>query len=574
MNKRIAVGLLLLWILPMDGQTKSQKHTGKTHNGRAHAGASVITQPVDWAELDKKLAQWKPVKVAFDSEGLSSREIQMVNHLVNASHYLEDIYWRQSDPEALQLHQSLSGSINPKDQKLLRMLRIQGSRYDLLAENRPFVGTAPMSPGRGLYPEGVTRDQLEQYVKQHPEKRQEIYSGYTVIRRRGSELEAIPYHIAFRSLLEPMAKELREAAALSDDPAFANFLRMRADAVLTDDYYQSDLAWLDLKDPKFDVIFAPYETYLDDVLGVKTSYGAAVLVRNEAESQKLAVFQKYVADIQDALPLKAEDRPSKRGQLTPMEVMDAPFRAGDLRHGYQAVADNLPNDPRIHQEKGTKKIFFKNFMDARVNDIILPLAGHVMQPQQAAKASGEGYLASTMMHEISHGLGPAFAHRHGQQVDIREAIGPLYAGLEEAKADVVGMYGLKWLVDHGALPQERLEEYYSSYVAGIFRTVRFSIAEAHGRAEMMEFNYLSEQKAITRDPASGKYTIDYERMPGALAALAKELLEIEATGDRARAEAWFGRYETMPSELKSALEAASNVPVDIDPAFSFPEPIQ
>ena len=254
--------------------------------------------------------------------------------------------------------------------------------------------------------------------------------------------------------------------------------------------------------------------------------------------------------------------------------MDAPFRAGDLRHGYQAVADNLPNDPRIHQAKGTKKIFFKNFMDARVNDIILPLARQIMQPQQAAKASGEGYLASTMMHEISHGLGPDFAHRNGQQVDIREAIGPLYSGLEEAKADVVGMYGLKWLVDRGALPKERLEEYYSSYVAGIFRTVRFSIAEAHGRAEMMEFNYLSEQKAITLDPASGKYTVDYERMPGALATLAQELLEIEATGDRARAEAWFGRYEKMPSELKSALEAASNVPVDIDPIFSFPEPIQ
>src|SRR5579859_1066999 len=572
MEKLLPFSLLLLSILPAAAQT--QKHTGRRHNGRSHAGASVVTQTVNWAELDQKLAQWKPVKVVFDSEKLTPREVKMVDHLVNACHYLEDIFWRQSDPEGLTLYQSLLSSSDPKDQKLVRMLRIQGSRYDLLAENKPFVGTEPMSPGRGLYPAGVTREQLEQYVKAHPDKKAEIYSGYTVIRQKGNELDAIPYHIAYRSFLEPAANELREAAALSDDPAFANFLRLRADAFLSDDYYQSDLAWLDLKDPKFDVIMAPYETYLDDVLGVKTSYGPAVLVRNDVESQKLAVFQKYVPDIQDALPLMPEDRPSKRGHLTPMEVMDAPFRAGDLRHGYQAVADNLPNDPRIHQEKGTKKIFFKNFMDARVNDIILPLASHVMQPQQAAKASGEGYLASTMMHEISHGLGPAFAHVNGKQVDIREAIGPLYSGLEEAKADVVGMYGLKWLVDQGALPKERLEEYYSSYVAGIFRTVRFSIAEAHGRAEMMEFNYLSEQKAITRDPASGKYIIDYDRMPPALAKLAQELLEIEATGDRARAEAWFSRYEKMPTELKSALEAASSVPVDIDPIFSFPEPIQ
>src|SRR5437667_4573994 len=237
-----------------------------------------------------------------------------------------------------------------------------------------------------------------------------------------------------------MTKALREAAALSDDQAFAEFLRARADALLNDDYFKSDLLWMDLQDPKFDVIFAPYETYLDDVLGVKTSYGASVLVRNEAESRKLAVYQQYVPDIQDALPLTAADRPSKRGKASPMEVMDAPFRAGDLRHGYQAVADNLPNDPRIHEQKGSKKIFFKNFMDARVEYVVLPIAKKLMREDQAAKASGEGYLADVLLHEISHGLGPAFARRGGRQLDIREAIGPLYSGLEEAKADVVGMF--------------------------------------------------------------------------------------------------------------------------------------
>ena len=189
------------------------------------------------------------------------------------------------------------------------------------------------------------------------------------------------------------------------DPAFAKFLRLRADALLSDDYFPSDLAWLDLKNPKFDIIFAPYETYMDGLLGVKGSYGAAVMVRNERESKKLDLFQKYVADIQDALPLAPEDRPSKHGLETPMEVMDTPFRAGDLTHGYQAVADNLPNDPRVHEQKGSKKLFFKNFMDARVNYVILPVARKLMEPEQAAKVSGEGYLQSTIMHEICHGLG-------------------------------------------------------------------------------------------------------------------------------------------------------------------------
>src|SRR5712692_197338 len=526
------------------------------------------------SDLDQRLAKLRPVKMPFHAAGLSARERQLATKLAQASRYLEDIYWRQSDPEGLALYRSLTGSQTPADQKLRHFLVINGSRFDLIDENKPFVGTEPMSPGRGLYPHGLTREQVEQYVKEHPEKRAEIYSPYTVVRRHGAALVGIPYHQAYREFLEPAARALREAAALSNDAAFGKFLRLRAQALLTDDYYPSDLAWLDLQDPKFDVIFAPYETYLDDLLGVKTSYGAAVLIRNEEESRKLAVFQKYIAEIQEALPLAPEDRPSKRGHRTPMEVMDAPFRAGDLRHGYQAVADNLPNDPRIHQAKGSKKIFFKNFMDARLNTVVLPIAQRLMRADQAAKASVEGYLAAVMVHEVSHGLGPAFARKDGKQVDIREAIGPLYSGLEEAKADVVGMFALKWLVDRGALPKERLEEYYASYVAGIFRTVRFSIAEAHGRAQIMEFNYLSEQKAITRDAESGRYVIDYAGLPQALASLAQQLLEMEATGDRARVEAWFQKYAVMPPALADALAKASDMPVDIDPVFSFPEPIQ
>jgi hypothetical protein len=380
------------------------------------------------------------------------------------------------------------------------------------------------------------------------------------------------YHDEFKPFVDGAVAALRQAASLSADPAFATFLRLRADALLTDDYYASDIAWLNLNNPKFDIIFAPYETYLDDLLGVKTSYGASILIRNEAESRNLAKYQQWVPDIQDALPLAAGDRPSVRGHATPMEVMDAPYRAGDLRHGYQAVADNLPNDPRIHKEKGTKKIFFKNFMDARVTNVILPLAARIMDPAQARQASAEGYMASTVMHEIAHGLGPAFARRAGRQVDVREAIGGLYGGLEESKADVVGMLGLKWLVDRGVLQKERLEEYYASYVAGIFRTVRFGTGEAHGRAEMMEFNFLSEQGAIAQ--SNGRYSVNYAKMPAAIERLAKELLEQEATGDRVRAEAWFKMYDRMPAALTAALAAANDVPIDVDPIFSIPEVIE
>ena len=507
----------------------------------------------------QRLSQWKPVERPFLSANLSARERQMVARLVDACRLLDEVYWRQADQAGLKLYQST------QDASLKRLLAIMGSRWDLVDENRPFTGAELMPPGRDFYPRGLTRAQIEQYVKDHPAEKAALYDEHSVVKRQGQKLVAVPYHVEYQQWLDPMAKALRDAASLSDDPAFANFLRLRADALLSDDYYPSDLAWLDLKDPKFDVIFAPYETYTDDLLGVRTTYGASILIRNEEESRKLAVYQKYVPEIQDALPLPAADRPSKRGFLTPMEVMDAPFRAGDLLHGYQAVADNLPNDPRIHEKKGSKKIFFKNFMDARVSYIILPIAKLLMQPAQAAKASGEGYLAGTLLHEICHGLGPAFARVNGKQVDIREAIGGGYSGLEEAKADVVGMFGLKWLIDHDALPKTRLEEYYSSYVAGIFRTLRFGTGEAHGRAEMMEFNYLLENKALTH--AAGRYTIDYARMPPTIAKLAKELLEIEATGNRARAEAWFAKYDRMPSELTAALAATKGIPVDLEPVW-------
>lgn len=536
--------------------------TGSAAKGAESAGLQVVP------DLDQRLARFRRVEMPFHSTGLTAREVKMVGKLVDASRYLEEIYWRQMDPDGLTLYESLAGSKNPKDEMLRRYLWINASRFDLLDNNKPFVGTAPIPPGRGFYPQNLTRDQIEQYVKAHPEKKDEIYNSFTVVRWHGDQLEGLPYHIAYRSFLEPAAKDLREAAGLSDDPAFTNFLRLRADALLTDDYFKSNLVWLDLKNPKFDVIFAPDETYDDDLLGVKATYGAAVMIRNGEQSRKLEMFQKHVADIQDALPLAPEDRPSKRGLETPMEVMDTPFRAGDLNHGYQAVADNLPNDPRVHEQKGSKKLFFKNFMDARVTYVVLPVAQHVMLPAQAAKASGEGYLLVTILHEMAHGLGPAFARTATGKVDIREAIGPIFSGLEEAKADVVGMFSLKWLVDHDVLPKSKLEEYYASYVAGIFRTVRFGIAEAHGQAEMMEFNYLSERGAIKRQ-SSGRYAIDYGRTPGALNDLAKELLEIEATGDRGRAENWFKKYGTMPPDLQASLKSAAKVPVDIDPVFSF-----
>jgi len=523
-------------------------------------------------DLDARLARFKPVRMPYNASALSPRERQMVDQLVIALQQFENIFWRQSDPEGLALYKALEKVDTPLARNTRHYLFINGSRWDLVNENEPFIGRQPMPPGHALYPADLTRTQVDAYVAAHPDRKAVVFDPYTIVRRKGADLTGVKYHDEFAAFLKPAAAALRKAADLADDQAFGKFLRLRADALFTDDYYASDLAWLDLQNPKFDIIYAPYETYLDDLLGVKTSYGAAILIRNDVESQKLALYQKWIPEIQDALPLAPADRPSVRGHVTPMEVMDAPLRAGDLRHGYQAVADNLPNDPRIHEQKGTKKIFFKNFMDARVNEVILPLAARIMNPAQAKRASAEGYLATTVMHEICHGLGPAFARVNGKNVSIREAIGRTFSALEEAKADVVGMLALRWLVDKGVLPKERLEEYYASELAGIFRTVRFGTGEAHGRAEMMEFNYFSEQGAFVK--ANGRYQVDFAKIGPATGRLAKELLEQEATGDRSRADAWFSKYDKMPADLKASLAAAKDVPVDIDPMFSLPETVE
>jgi hypothetical protein len=525
-------------------------------------------------DLAQRLAKFKKVHMAFDSSRLTDREKQMVAKLVDASGLLDCIYWRQSDPDGLKLYLSLEHTTNPQFQMLAEYLKINGGRFDLIDDNKPFVGTAPMPPGRGFFPWGMTTDEFNAYVTAHPNQKTALYSPYTMVRRKGDLLEAVPYHVAFAQFLKPMAQDLRDAAALSDDPAFANFLRLRADALLTDDYYKSDIAWLDLKDPKFDVIFAPYEVYLDGLLGVKTSYGASVMIRNDAESKKVEVFQKYVPELQESLALPAADLPSKHGKQSPMEVVDGVYRAGDLLHGYQAVADNLPNDPRIHEEKGSKKMFWQNFMDARVNYIILPLAKQLMRSDQAKMASTEGLMDFVILHEVSHGLGPSFAHTAAGKVGVGEAIGPQYSSLEESKADVTSMHNVKWLVDHGVIPKSKLDGIYASYLAETFRTIRFGIAEAHGQGSMMQLSYLTEQGAIRRDPATGRYEVDFDKFPGAIEALDKELLEQEATGDRARAEAWFKKYAVMPPELTAALAKCSNVPVDIDPEFDFHPPLR
>jgi hypothetical protein len=515
--------------------------------------------PIDFAP---QLAKWRLVNMPLDISAFSLAEKRVVTTLIAASQQIESIYWRQSDPGGLGL------LLRTKDRDLKRMLMINGGRFNLIDDNRPFIGTEAASAGRALYPRNVTASQIQEYVKKHPQLKDAIYSPYTVVIPYGDGMQAIPYDAMYAPWLTVAVDQLRKAAAESPDLQFANFLNLRAAALLNDDFYKSDLAWMDLKHPQVDLIMGPNETDLDGVLGVKTAYEAAVLIRDDAESAKLEVYQKALANLQASLPIDKRYLAEKSGKASPMEVVNSPFRTGDMLHGYQAVADTLPNDPRIHEAKGTKKIFFKNFMDARVRYVVVPLATQLMPSEQAGRVSENGYLTVVILHEIAHGLGPSFALVNGKKTDMRTAMGPIYGALEEAKADVTGMLCADWLMQNRVLDPSRAPEFYLSYVAGIFRSLRYGTAEAHGLAEMMEFNYLLEQNTIER--SEGHFRVKLTQMPAAMAKLSHQLLQFEATGDKIGAEAWFGRYDRMTHELRASMEKTGDIPVDIEPVFSVP----
>ncbi len=545
--------------------------------GSAPSGAQLKTP----ADLASRIARWQTVEMPFRSQGLSPREVKMIAKLAEAARRLESIYWRQNDPYGLTLEAQLKGSHSAHDRQILRYLFINGGQYDLLDGNRSFVTGAAAPAGRGLYPDGATRQGIESYAAAHPDARAELYSPYTVVRAKGSELVGLGYRSAFRTPLLEAADDLREAAAESDDAPFAAFLRARANALLSDDYHASDRLWLDLKSPKIDLIFAPYRASLDQLLGVKTAYGVAILVRNDEENRKLEALQPYIPQIQQSLPLATADKPAMPGRSS-METVDSPFRTADFLHGDQVLAVTLPIGSRTGADAGWKKIFFRNFAEAQFRSIILPLARKMMDPSQSAEPTASGYLTTLVMREIGRDLGPSSARVNGQQLSISEALGPIYVPLDEAKADVAGMYAMRWLIEHNLLPPEREREWDACYLAGILRAVRrLGATEVRNRAQLMEFNYLVEQGAIlprpgtrSRGTARVVFALDYAKLPTAIATLNQQLLEMEASGDRRRAEQWFARYGSVPPSLRASLESTGEIPFEIFPEFSWDLPVK
>ena len=518
-------------------------------------------------KLEAMLGQYAPSEMPFDARKLPEQDRVMLKHLIAASQQIDEIFWRQSYSKAVEIRDRLKAAKDPTSRLLLRLVMINAGPFDRLEDFKPFYGTDTMPPGAGYYPEDLTRKEFEDYVAAHPEQREALLSSLTVIKRKGKDLVAVPYHEEYAKWLEPAAKELEAAAAASASASFRRYLTSKAQALRDDNYFQTDCDWIDLKDSPYELIFGPFEVYEDQLMGIKASYEASVAVRDVAESNRLASYITHLQELENNLPYPEADRRKLAGLASPMVVVRDIYRGGDMRVGYQAAATNLPNDPKVHEKKGSKKIFWKNVFEARVDKVILPISRELMEPSQAKLVTARGVFEDVLMHELSHALGPRYVRGTDEKIPVNQQLGDLYSAIEELKATVAGLVSMAWFFDQGVMPPKTEEEHYASYLGSILRAVRFGVGEAHGRASIVELNFLKERGAIRRDSTTARWSVDSSKMRGALRELTGKVLEIERAGDRAGAEALFAKYGSISDELSKDLERARSVPVEIEPIY-------
>jgi hypothetical protein len=412
-----------------------------------------------------------------------------------------------------------------------------------------------------FYPEDMTAAQFEQWAASLPPPEAECARGFfTVIRRQHSgQLEMVPFHKEYAPALERAAALLREAAAFTENLSLGRFLEARAASFLNDDYYTSDLAWMDVDAP-LDITIGPYETYKDELFGYKASFEAYICVQDTAEGAKLQIFAAHLQEIEDHLPIDPEYRNPRIGADMPIRVVNQILAAGDANDGFVTAAFNLPNDERVVLEKGSKKVMLKNIQHAKFDQILTPIARLVLPPDAQADLSFEWFFNHILAHEISHGLGP--------QQAVRQNLKELYSPFEEAKADITSLFMLQYLFDAGHLEGGELNErrLYRTFLASAFRTLRFGIREAHGRGMALQFNYLRDQGAFVLRP-DGTFEVNFSKMKGAVRALASEILTIEARGDYAGAQQMLEHFAVLRPEIVSTLEKLKEIPVDIQPLF-------
>ena len=483
----------------------------------------------------------------------------MIPLLIEAADAMDEIFWQQTWGNK----DSLLGSI--ADPQLVTYARINYGPWDRLAGNVPFLdGVGPKPAGSGFYPADMTREAFEAAVAAGGPAADSLRSLYTLVRRtpEGS-LRAIPYHVAFAEPVARAAGKLRAAAALAEDPGLRRYLELRASALLTDDYLASDMAWMDMKQNGLDVVIGPIETYEDQLFGYKASYEAYVLVKDRAWSERLSRYAALLPALQRGLPVEEQYRREQPGSDSELNAYDAVYYAGEANSGSKTIAINLPNDEKVQLAKGTRRLQLKNSMRAKFDLIILPLAEALLATDQLPAVTFDAFFANTMFHEVAHGLG--IKNTIDGNGTVRTAMQDQASALEEGKADVLGLYMITALHAQGEVGEAPLEEYYTTFVAGMLRSIRFGAASAHGRANVARFNFFSELGAFSRDSASGRYRVDHPRLRVAMDSLSATIIRIQGNGNYEAAKEFTARYGSIGEQLRADLDRvdALGIPVDI-----------
>lgn len=524
----------------------------------------------DEATLDKYLAQYAPYKMHFDASGLPADEKALLRKLVDASKLVDEAYRLQTSKDGVAMRQKLKQMDTPVAKKALTLLRRNGMPYDQLQGHARFAGETPYYGGHEIYPRGMPAEVFDKYFASLDADRQKAFMNpYTVIREDGNgAYRAVPYHVEYAEQVGKIATLLREAAELTPNASFKKYLTLKADALLSDDYFDADSAWIDLDGNAYELVIGPFETYSDEIKGVKAKYESFVEVVDQEESSKLEIYKKYLPALEDNLPIPDEYKSNVEGLTAKFVIVQDIHRGGEAGAGYQAVAANLPNDPKVHAEKGTVKTFWKNMFKARFETIIRPVSERLISSDQQQYLSADGFFQFVVMHEICHALGPRtvkVGSKKGQAANA--AIGPLYNALEEGKADIAGMLSLVWLMENGVVDAAREREFYVSYLGSLFRSVRFGTQQAHGKAAALSINYLTDQGAVVYDADAGRWSIDFDKFEHGVRNLAAELLILLGNGETAAVQAFFDRWG-VTSELQAGLDSISDLPIDVLPEYS------
>ncbi|MFQ5878433.1 MAG: hypothetical protein ACE5JH_12240, partial [Acidobacteriota bacterium] len=490
--------------------------------------------------------------------------------LLEAIEVMDALYWKQMGRQALEARRAFEDASDPVDRLYREFVMINYGPYDIRNGMEPFIdlgGWGERPPGAGFYPEDMSRREFEAHLAAHPALREEFERFNTLIRRIDGTLVAVPFEKVYVDELARAARALREAARLVPGPSLRRYLSLRAEALLGGDYYRSDLAWLEVRDNLLDVVIGPIETYDDALFGYKASYEGAVLVKDVARSRALEVYKEHLPGMSRSLPVEERFRRSSAASGNVLEVVNVVKFAGDFNAGIKTVAASLPNDERVIQEKGAKKQIYKNVLEAKFETILEPIARLFLRRGAWPLVTREAFVTNVLMHELAHTLGVDYVA--GQEhLTVRRALKERYSPIEEAKADVVGIYSLQYLRDQGVFTKGEIRECYATYLAGIFRSIRFGAEEAHGKGVAVQLNHLMNEGGIEYDAKSGLFSVHRRRFEPALTRLAGELLEIEGTGDYERAGALLDRFGGISPEVEKALGRTADVPVDV--TFTYP----